>query len=130
MCPKFVAMMPPSIARRLLDCLQAFPQFLQFSDREIQVLIALRLIVLELPKTPEDGGQFLLVGYGHIVGGSLCLLFRYIAIGVQEGMELIMVVVERSVFALPPFALAAVASIILVRLIIVSRVVAPFACEA
>ncbi len=55
----------------LLDRLQRFAQFFQFCDRKIEMLIALRLIVLELPESLEDGQQLFLVCHGQIICGVL-----------------------------------------------------------
>jgi len=67
------------------------------------MLIALRLVILEFPEAPENRDQFFLMGDGQIIGRSFLLLLCDIAVGVQEGVELVVIIVEGGVFALPAF---------------------------
>ena len=114
----------------LLDRLQCVAQFLQLDAQEIKMQVTLRLIVLKFPQPLEDGRQFLLVRHGQVVGRCLGLRLRHTAERIIERMELIVQIIEGGIDSFPALGLAAVASIILVRLIIVSTPLAPFACVA
>src|SRR5687768_13825006 len=47
----------------LLDRLQGIAQFSQFRNREIQMLIPLRLVILKFPEAPEDSRQLFLMSH-------------------------------------------------------------------
>src|SRR5262249_16780589 len=61
------------------------------------MLIALWLVVLELPESLEYGHQFLLVSHSQVVGRCLRLFLGHVAVRIQQGMQLIVEVVKRRV---------------------------------
>ena len=94
------------------------------------MLVTLGLIVLEFPEPLEDGRQFFLVRHSQVESRHFHLRVCHAAERITERMELIVQIIEGGIDALPPLVLAAVVSIIVVRLIIVSTPLAPLACVA
>ena len=68
--------------------------------------VALRLIVLEFPQTPEDCAEFLLVRHVEVLGWCLGLRVRHTAERIIERMKLIVQIIEGGIDAFPALGLA------------------------
>ena len=121
-----------SLAARYLIVCNVSRNSFNSARQEIKMQVALRLIALEFPQPLEDSRQFLLVRHGQVVGRRLGLRVRHTAERITKRMELIVQIIEGGgIDTFSTFGLGSPwLSIILVRLIIVSTPLAPFACVA
>ena len=90
------------------------------------MLISLGLNVLVFPQPLDDRPQLLLMRMSEGVLRFLRLGFSHVTEGIVESMELVVEIIQRVVDPLAALALAAESSIMFVRLIIISTLVAPF----
>jgi hypothetical protein len=82
--------MPPKLPQGL----QGLTKFLDFRHKEVQVLIALRLIILEFPEPFEDRSEFFVMCDGQCIGRLFFHRFLDAADAIVDGMELIMKIVK------------------------------------
>lgn len=87
-----------------LQCVERFPEFAYFRGKQLQVLTALRLIILELPGALKHGPEFLVVRDKQVVGRQSTFVLVDAADRVVKGMELVVQIIEGLVL---PFSLLA-----------------------
>jgi len=68
--------------------------------------VALWLVALEFPQTPEDCAEFLLVRHVEVLGWCLGLRVRHTAERIIECMKLIVQIIEGGIDAFPALGLA------------------------
>lgn len=75
--------------RQSLQCVERFPEFPHFRGKQLQMLTALRLVILELPGAFKHRPEFFVVRDKQVVGRQGTLVFVDAADCVVEGMELV-----------------------------------------